>query len=535
LFFNRFTLAIFLVLSVLVGTSVAVNCDGSSRCYIRQAASGTGTGADWTNACTGFTGNCALSSRGITYFVAKGTYTGQHITVGVSGSTQITVKGATAADHGIATGWVNSFSVSSADGGSQAVFNWFNTGVGFWSIFWIDTSFVTVDGNTGTDGSPTTYGFAAAPIVSCASHDWQALFLGGSGDASNVTGRWYTADFGNCAQGDTVVREGWGEHTTGNFNNNTASHIYCNKTQDCVTYHWSNGNVAATGNIIEYLWIPIDGAWGETFDTGHHGEQINLGCQDGIQVRYNTILDGKSTGLFVANDFSASCDVTVGLSNGKIYGNVFANNTGGNGTITCTGASAIRNTVVYNNTIINNGAGAWFGCNGVFSGNTAKNNIVWTGTCAYTGTGGAPTHDFNSYLSCSDTPPTETNRQVASLNPFVASGSNNYHLTNDGVASCASSTATCNGDSTIGATYNTDPGGLTRGSDGTWERGAFEFQSGGLSRSVSASVTFAVAAARVLAAVRNPSASVGFTALSQGVRGTLCRSGSASLVIGGWS
>jgi hypothetical protein len=468
LFFNRFTLAIFFVLSVLVGTSVAVNCDGSSRCHVRKAAAGTGTGADWTNACTDFTGNCALA-RGITYYVATGTYTGpQHITTAVSGSTLITIKGATAADHGMATGWNNSFGVDV----TQAKFSWFNTAVFFgFSTFWVDTSFITIDGNTGTDGQPSTYGFASPAIASCASNDWAAFAYGGSNNASNNTIRWFAFDASACSDATQVVRTLLNESTTGNYNNNLTSHVYCNKTQDCVTYHWSNGFTAATGNIVEYMWVPVGGAWDG--DTNHHGEQFNMFCQDGTTIRYSTVLSGTSTGLLVANDATTACDSTVGFNNGKIYGNVFGGNCcANNGVITSTGASGIKNTVVYNNTIVNVTTGPWFGPLGFNTSNTVKNNIVWNSPCSY----GAPLqrhiHIIHFFPALIRRPPRQAGKW-----------------------------------------------GLTRGSDGTWERGAFEFQSGGLSRSVSASVTFAVAAARVLAAVRNPSASVGFTALSQGVRG----------------
>jgi hypothetical protein len=190
------------VILVLVASAWATNCDGSNRCHVRKAASGTGTGADWTNACTDFTGNCALA-RGITYYVATGTYTGpQHISTAVSGTTLVTIKGATAADHGIATGWNNSFGVDV----TQAKFSWFDTAVFFgFSTFWVDTSYITIDGNTGTDGSPSTYGFASPAITSCASHDWAAIAYGGSGDASNNTLAHFAFDASACADTDQVV------------------------------------------------------------------------------------------------------------------------------------------------------------------------------------------------------------------------------------------------------------------------------------------------------------------------------------------
>jgi hypothetical protein len=57
----------------------AQGCDGAGNCYVRAAASGAGTGADWTNAYTGFgtgTGQVNPNSltRGVTYYVAGGSY-----------------------------------------------------------------------------------------------------------------------------------------------------------------------------------------------------------------------------------------------------------------------------------------------------------------------------------------------------------------------------------------------------------------------------------------------------------------------------
>ena len=61
------------VIALLEISSFAVgNCDGSGNCYVSNIATGTGTGADWTNACTDFKGPCDVSSssmRGTTIWV----------------------------------------------------------------------------------------------------------------------------------------------------------------------------------------------------------------------------------------------------------------------------------------------------------------------------------------------------------------------------------------------------------------------------------------------------------------------------------
>src|ERR1017187_7491000 len=85
---------------------------------VTPAGSGSHSGADWSNACTGFTGSCAPGSlvRGDTYWMAGGNYTTSFaypnwFNVANSGALTITIKGATASAHGPTAGWVNSLGV----------------------------------------------------------------------------------------------------------------------------------------------------------------------------------------------------------------------------------------------------------------------------------------------------------------------------------------------------------------------------------------------------------------------------------------
>src|SRR3990172_8979021 len=81
--------------------------------YIRAGAVGNGSGSDWTNACTDFTGSCAVSSlvRGDTYYVGAGTYGSRTFNTAESGTIVNHNKGATVADHGTDTGWQATYSV----------------------------------------------------------------------------------------------------------------------------------------------------------------------------------------------------------------------------------------------------------------------------------------------------------------------------------------------------------------------------------------------------------------------------------------
>src|ERR1700677_4630941 len=113
----------------------AQGCDGAGNCYVRSGASGTGTGADWTNAYTGFgTGagqaNPASLTRGVNYYVAGGNYnlsTTTTFSTPASGTTLITILAPTIASHGTATGWSNAYQ-------AQALFGPIVVDSGYWTL-----------------------------------------------------------------------------------------------------------------------------------------------------------------------------------------------------------------------------------------------------------------------------------------------------------------------------------------------------------------------------------------------------------------
>src|ERR1700761_75424 len=162
--------------------------------YIRAGASGSGSGADWTNACASFSGSCSVSSmvRGDTYYVAGGSYAGPNFNKSDSGTTLITVKTATVADHGTATGWSDNF----------ATLVTFTGGIIFSSDYWL------LDGQTG--GGPTNWtgGFglaitqtAANPVV-----DVEASFV--TVRHVSATGNSNSSGGGSIAQDAFAIKNG---------------------------------------------------------------------------------------------------------------------------------------------------------------------------------------------------------------------------------------------------------------------------------------------------------------------------------------
>lgn len=114
--------------------------------YIRgQAVGSANTGASWANAWTNF--SSVTWTRGDTYYWAGGTNVGDvSITVAESGTTQVTLKKANAADNSGDAGWTSTF--ESAQAVLQGTLN-------------INNSYITINGVTGTNriGSGGPHGF----------------------------------------------------------------------------------------------------------------------------------------------------------------------------------------------------------------------------------------------------------------------------------------------------------------------------------------------------------------------------------------
>jgi hypothetical protein len=386
--------------------------------YVRQGAGGTGTGADWTNACTGFTGSCAIASlvRGDTYYVADGTY-GSNLTWNraISGTSVITIKKATIADHGTSTGWLDTY------GDGQAIFPGAHT---------ITTGYWTFDGQVGSgDGQTTAYGIKfdfsegdTAMKINAAGHtNWIFRYI--DFDGRSGTGNYfYTAN--------TKGFEVW------DGNDWTLSHF---------TIHGGETLIQAGGTyLVEhgYLWNSRSSS-----PSWHSNVFFNCASTSGT-FRYNHVWDYNDEGLFFTG---GGCSDQV-ANNIKVYGNTFS----GTGAETNPRGIEMRQDYsftgieIYNNTCYNLGVGCILNrapeTGDTCTGCVAKNNISVSAGNTLTG-----------MTASNNTEDTDSSR-------FVNVSTRDFRLT-----------VALAGDATIGSTYNTDPDGVTRGADGTWDRGAFEF------------------------------------------------------------
>jgi hypothetical protein len=157
----------------------------------------------------------------------------------------------------------------------------------------------------------------------------------------------------------------------------------------------------------------------------------------------------------------------------KVYGNIFYqpagdNWVGGNGAIggwTGNGGEEFHNVEVYNNTFVNLRIAPLGSLSQVYSGNAAHDNLFYN--CTAPSFSRVWSHDYNWFYNSGGTAG-EDNGQAGSSNPFMNMAGLDFRL-----ASHTSSGLSLN------APYNLDPNGVTRGSGGIWDRGAYQLAGNG--------------------------------------------------------
>lgn len=416
-------LAMLTILLFAAETAIAANH------FIRAGAAGTNNGNDWTNA---YTSLPTTLVRGDAYYIAGGSYSGRTFNTPASGTSVITIKGATIADHGIDTGWSDTYSVEN----TQATWT---SGVIFNTSYWI------FDGSVGPNWSRTTsqYGFKFNPV------NYVAKVYNLSSAISDVKISHITA---TAPAGDVEKFFLSTDNSTKSVNNVTFSH--------CLVNGWSNAVWATSAGLLMNNWlIEYNVILNGYSSAANHGEDINnnYGHLDNLTVRYNWF-EGRSTG-------TGSIVVLNGPAGPYyIYGNVFKNMIGGDGIIA--GIHYALNGAIYNNTFdnVDNGYknGDWIGHD---VSATVNNNMIYN-SIASIGANFTGTKDYNAYFKTTNTP-TEAHIQTGTGSPFVNEPGNDMHLS---AATSAGINISAPSD-----TNKTDVDGKTLGGDGIWDRGAFQF------------------------------------------------------------
>jgi len=453
-------------LTVFVPSTILAACH-----TVTNAGAGAADGSDWNNP---FAGLPATLVRGDDYYFADDTYSAQsgyQLDDAESGTLRITLIKATEPDHCTDTGW------SAPLGDGQAIFT-AETGYGG-AILWIRAGFVTINGVSRTSLT-TGHGFVfdCSTAPSTPNFCWGNRLDGFDGFTITFTEYAGTGDEGldpiSSPVGIRCVGTS-GSPATGCLNL-VMQNLYMHGWQDCVLTG-QNDTVLFEHSVCQ-----------DNLNTpANHGQAWGDQGSSNVTIRYNRFEDIEGTAHIVVLNRSGPAETA---DSWHIYGNVHYCTADapagdcdcGNGIIACVNGENCPNWRVYNNTIegIDEGSAGML-CNacGDNISREIKNNLWYNITATLSLTlDTAGDEDFNTawnVSTCADlTGGNDECTLSGTANPFVDSANNDYHLDGDPLPLAGTDTSA----QVPGNT--TDPDGVTRGADGVWDRGMFEFQAGGV-------------------------------------------------------
>jgi hypothetical protein len=403
-------------------------CEGNCH-YVREGASGRGDGSDWDNAWTALP---ETLQRGHVYFIAGGHYPVYEFDDPESGSEVVTIMKATASNPACtdAAGWNDGY------GDAAAVM----PAVGF------STGYYVFDGAVGTGESG--YGF---DIYDENPPDRIASLVVFNQDVSHVVVS------RTAMHRPTMDHRGTGVYATlGGNSDITFSRCYIHDLYGVHFYLVDASNITIESSIMERNQSTAE----------LYTESIQAGNVSGLVVRTCWFEDIRGTGVIV-NESGDS-------AGWEIYGNVFNGYDSSRGVVADTTGSSITGAKVYNNTMLDATIFGGIRFGGGAGGNAVNNNLFFN--CAMVVHEGVD-YDYNYYTSCTfpyefqpglNEPPKDVSDTHSSINtdPFVSSGGGDFHLAAplEGYPGMA-----------LDPPYDVDFDGNTRGQDGVWDRGAFEY------------------------------------------------------------
>jgi hypothetical protein len=422
---NRFKFAFGLLAATLVAFPAS-----AATYFVKSGA--TGNGSSWTSAWNINTIGWSSLSAGDTVCIAGGTYSGT-LTTGKSGTAggPIVVRRAVASDAtcGSSTaGWSSSYD-------AQVVIAGIN----------LQNDYVTIDGAVANGIKMNLANSSGSPSA-----------IGVSGPTNSVTLR-YIEVAGPC--GTTACNQN-GDSRSIDLNHwNGASYDlqnnmliqYANLHGAC-TIMWS---AHSTNGIIEHSRF-ADSADSTPGNPNCHPNVIAEQDSTNMTFRYNEVTNWEVEGIMACPNGGCS-------SSWDIYGNLWHDPmTDSYPRVLEAQGNSNGPYHFYNNTVVGVSYAVHSTANGgsFAAGSVGNNNIYWN-----TPGPGLPSNDYDLCNSnCS-----ETHLQTYSnTNLFTNYSGQNYSLA---IATTAGVT--------LPSPYNMDYIGVTRGADGTWDRGAYEYASGG--------------------------------------------------------
>lgn len=358
-------------------------------------------------------------------------------------------------------------------------------------------------GKSGGAGNPITLARARADHALCGSSSagWSSAF---DADVVQTNHSLSFDNFDNITiDGRTAETGGtWGWHLNNpGFTAESYASTYFNSQNIILKYVWFEGpghvnytgdsraiSLSAAGNASALLFdhvkisktttaVFINGVDSVTFD---HLDMSDCSALNSASWHPNGIWAAGATNLTVKNSYFHTgtegfgvgegifAEQSGGNTNWKIYGNVFSKiNATGQKAVQLT--SAVNGLLFYNNTCDDTGVDCLYINGGSCTGTSfVKNNLLNASTLGTCGTA-------------------SNNVTAASTSVWVNRASNDYHIVSTITTNFPRDKGTA-----LGSPYDVDPDGLTRGSDGTWDVGAYEYAAVGGGGSFSPTLSAAV-------------------------------------------
>jgi hypothetical protein len=387
---------------------------------VRAGATGSNDGSDWNNAWTALPANLV---RGDIYYIADGNYPEYTFDDAASGAAYIHIKKAIASDHGTDTGWNSSY------GDGQA----------FFGVFVFQTGRYEIDGQIG--GGPARWKTGHGFKLKATSANQKVVRI--ETGVSDIILK-------HCELEHRGLNTGTADDGVYGFNvsNFTISHCYLHDFGR-VPFLWRSWNNVT----IEYCYIARN-----TSTPAQHAEGLSDSGSDNVLIRHSIWNEIQGTAVIVGLEHNGL------MANWEIYGNVFSGGdvAGVIGVLNdASNTTSAENWKIYNNTMVNIG-GLWSGFRIEAGNNNVAYNNLWY-NCVRTAHHRITISHSWYYDTQNDGDSIAV--QMGTGNPFVNLANEDFHL----------SSPTQNGKADFGSPYNVDTDGKIRGSDGVWDRGAFEY------------------------------------------------------------
>ena len=396
------------------------------------------TCTSWSDACDQLSDANALVSRGDTIYVGDGSYNAVIFNTPTSGTSLITIRKATGADHGTDAGWDSSY------GDGQAVFS---PGMQFCEGYY------NFDGVTG--GGPGNWGSGHGFRISAGTQYEYGMLV--------LADHW-----GNCGSRNSITNVVI-SHVEFQANNDWSQPIHAvepgyridNVTLEYLYIHGCNrAHIMTNATNINNWLLQYSYFYKSSTDPSHHFATFRIDAGENITIRHNVFEDVSSTGCI--GNYGSANDV-------KIYGNVFKASVGwaagADAIFTNTGSTVATNYKIFNNSFVNWQDAQVIRLDAVMTGNNiAYNNIFYNTVDGIPHRTGVVS-DYNWYYPSFEHG--EAHSVVGAGDPFVSWSTGDYRLT----APISSGLA-------LESPYHQDAFGYVRSGSGAWGIGAYTYNAG---------------------------------------------------------